>query len=210
MQVTGQVVWDGKPPDQAIASQLMVDLRPIARSQFSGESLNIRVSIPGEFSFPDLLADDYAVTIRGLPKGIYLKTLLYGNHDLRYEPLRPGTAVGDNTLRVVLARDGGTVAVKVADKDGNPIGDQYVVILPASAVSEAMLADAMLTNQTDQNGVWTSATLAPGKYYALVQSDRVERSPETISRFWRTRPQAEVVEIAPNGSASVTLVPKPD
>jgi hypothetical protein len=28
--------------------------------------------------------------------------------------------------------------------------------------------------------------------------------------LWRARSQAELVEVAPNGSASVTLVPKPD
>ena len=56
-----------------------------------------------------------------------------------------------------MARD----SAKVADKDGNPVADANVVILPETAGSEAKLAAEMVSGQVDQNGAWSSNMLAP-------------------------------------------------
>jgi hypothetical protein len=42
--------------------------------------------------------------------------------------------------------------------------------MPAEIASEAMLADTMFTGLTNQLGLYTSHTLAPGKYLAFATS----------------------------------------
>jgi len=64
--------------------------------------------------------DEYAVQVNGVPAGAYIKDVTYDVHSVLREPLRLGTAVGEVSLRIVLARDGGSISAKVADKDGNP------------------------------------------------------------------------------------------
>ena len=110
-----------------------------------------------------------------------------------------------SSLRIVLARDGGTVTVKIANKDGQPVPDCGVVLLPETANSEAALADGMITGQTDQNGTYTSSLIAPGKYFLLAEVNVPDRSPETIGRLLLARTHAQTAELAPNGQAQVVV-----
>jgi hypothetical protein len=95
----------------------------------------------------------------------------------------------------------------VTDKDNNPMPDFKVVLLPASASTDAGLADSMLQGQTDQYGAYSSGTIAPGKYYVLATNDSVDRTPETIAKLLLARTNANQMELPPNGSVSVTLLP---
>ena len=205
--VPGQVDWDGAPPEPPVTSNLLIDVRPIARTPFGSELNSPRPPIPGKFSFENMFVDDYAAQIRNVPAGAYLKEVTYGDRSVLYEPLRPGTAAGEATLRVILARDGGKISAKVADKDGNPVADANVVILPESAASEAVLAAQMVSGQVDQNGAWTTNMLAPGKYYVLATQGPVLKSPEIVNKLWLARSKAKEVDLAPGATAQVTLSP---
>jgi hypothetical protein len=207
MTVPGEVVWEGTPPDPPVPSTLSVYARPITRAPFRGEAGSSRPSIPGQFSLDNLLMDEYAVQVNGVPAGAYIKDITYDVHSVLREPLRLGTAVGEVSLRIVLARDGGSISAKVADKDGNPVADAYVVVIPASSSSEAMLAAAMLSGQTDQTGAWSSAVLPPGKYHVIASQLPVDKSPECIGKLQRSRNKAAEVEIGRGATVQVTLAP---
>ncbi|MCX6632042.1 MAG: carboxypeptidase-like regulatory domain-containing protein [Candidatus Solibacter sp.] len=203
--VSGEVVFDGPAPEAPLAAQLRLNVETITRT----ERGNAQVSIPGEFDFSGgLLMDEYGLDITGMPTGIYIKDLTYGGRSMLYQTLRVGSALGNAGLRVILGRDGGSVGARVADKDGNPVADCTVAILPVTAASEAVFAAALKTGKTNQTGVWSSATLVPGKYYVLATNDTIDRSPETIGRLWKSRNRGEEVELAPNGKLSVALTPK--
>lgn len=124
-----------------------------------------------------------------------------------HEPLRVGSALGNAGLRIVVARDGGFISAKVADKDGNPVPNSYVLTLPQGATTEALLAAQLISGQTDQNGVYSSDMLAPGKYLVLASTAPVDMTPESISKLWRARSHAQEVEVSANGTAQVNLVP---
>ncbi len=205
--VPGEVIWDGAPPEPPVTSNVIINAQPIARTPFLAEINSPRSSIPGKFSFDGLFVDDYAAEIRNVPVGAYLKDVTYGDRSALYEPLRPGTAAGEATLRVILARDGGRINAKVADKDGNPVADANVVILPESAASEAVLAAQMVSGQVDQNGAWSTNMLAPGKYYVLATQGPVLKSPEIVNKLWLARSKAKEVDLAPGATAQVTLLP---
>ena len=207
--IPGEVVWDSVPPDKPIESKLSVDLRPITRPPFMSEyqGLSVASSIPGEFSFPRVLMDEYTVSFRGLPKDLYVKDLTYAGAGILRSPLRAGSAIGNATLRITLARDGGTINAKVADKEGHPVPDSYVLIMPAEATTEAALAAGLINGQTDQKGIHTPNALAPGKYLVLASTTPIDMSPESIGKLFQARTRAQEITLAPNANVSVTLAP---
>jgi hypothetical protein len=115
--------------------------------------------------------------------------------------------VGKATLRIVVAADGGLIRGKVADKDGNPMPDSWVTVVPAGAESEAMLAAAMESEQTDQNGAWSTKRLAPGKYYVVASAAPFNLAPESMDRLWQLHTTAREVELGPGASVQVTVTP---
>ena len=208
VSLAGEVVWVGEPPDPPIASQLTLVLRPITRAPWSGESDSARTSIPGQFSFKHLLVDEYGLQTFGVPEGAYIRDITYGGRSVLGEPLRIGSSIGDGGLKIALARDGGSVATNVADRDGKPVADAHVLLLPLTADSEATLAASMVSGQTDQNGAWKSPQVRPGKYHILASPLAVNKSPEIIAKLWRARHRAQEVELTPNGTAQVKLLPE--
>jgi hypothetical protein len=206
--LSGEVVWDGTPPDKAIKVQLWLSLDPMTRSSIMGEKgRDVRPNVPGEFTMPAIFMDDYAVKTRIDGPGVYVKAVLYGGVSAMFEPMRFGSMIGNQGLRVIVGHDGGTLSTQVADKDGNPIGDAHLVVIPANAASEAMVSQTMILGETNQDGLYSTPSLAPGKYYVLALNAPVDDSPECIGRLWRARAKAKEVEIGPNATAQAALTP---
>lgn len=206
VKVPGEVVWDGTAPAAPVKSKLNFWLQPLTRAMM-GEETNAQSSIPGEFSFPGLMVDGYRVTLFGMPRDLYVKDVTYGGATILHRPLQPGSGVGEGHLRVVLGRDGGFLKANVADKDGNPVSDCFVILMPADALSEAALADEMIVGQPDQSGTYSPGALAPGKYYALVSLRPVNKSPEDVGKLLQARSHAQEIEIGAGTNVSVTLTP---
>jgi hypothetical protein len=207
--IAGSIVWDGEPPDPPLEATAIVSLSPLQRLSFKGEgSTSGKFAIPGDFSFNSVALDDYEVRAHVQSPGVYVKDIRYGGSSVLRKPVRIGSQLA-NELRVVLARDGGAIHVTAADKDGAPVPDASIAIMPADARSEAALADALVTGQTDQEGNWSSGVLAPGKYLVLATQGSVDVAAHTIRKLWNARARAKDVELRPNGSARVTLEPGP-
>ena len=203
--LAGEVVWDGQPPATPPEEKLSVMLQAVSRT----ERGSFESTVPGTFSVEGgLLMDEFGVRVNRVPSGTYVKDISYGGHSILNLSLRLGSTMGDAGLRVVLARDGGTASTRVSDKDGNPVPDCSIVLIPGSAGNEAILAASLTTGKTGLRGTWTSAPLAPGKYYVLATNDPIDQSPETIAKLWRARTAAQEIEVTPNGAATVILSEK--
>jgi len=207
LPVQGEIVWDGSAPDKPVESKLTVELWPLKRAPFMGEDVIRESTIPGGFVYPRALLDEYMPQFRGLPKDLYVKDITYAGTSVLRSPLRVGSAIGEAKLRVVLARDGAVVNARVADKDGNSVPDSHVLIMPVEATTEAELAAALITGQTDQKGVHTTKALAPGKYLVLASTTPVDMSPESIGKLYQARTRAQEIALAPNANVAVTLTP---
>jgi hypothetical protein len=205
-----EVVLDGQVPETPLPTEVRLSLIPLLRTTLEGERPNgASPQIPGKIELPAVITDDYSVRTSINGPGLYLKDVTYSGHSVRYEPLRIGTAPPDAGLRVIVGRDGATLNAQVTNKDGIPVADVRIVALPDAITSEGMLAASMLTGQADQNGKYTSQSLAPGKYYVAAIDGEINHSSETIARLWRSRSRFTEVDLAPNGSTGVTLQPMP-
>jgi hypothetical protein len=109
----GEVVLDGPQPAAPLNGKLSISLIWRAR----GLDI-VEAPIPGQFSFRLFPMGDYFVSVQGVPDGWYLKDLTYGGVSVLHRLFRPGSFVGNVGFRVVLARDGGSVATTVTDADG--------------------------------------------------------------------------------------------
>jgi hypothetical protein len=214
MPLEGEVVWDGAAPEKADtttpdAPKLTLSLyfQPLLRASFRGDNNSARPEIPGPFSLPRMLVDDYQLRASVNSPGMYVKDVTYGGRSVLYEPLRLGSAIGGTGLRVIVARDGGRISAQVKDKDGNPMSDLRVVFVPADVASEAILSARLTSCQTNQVGSCRSITLPPGRYFVGASDSAVDHSPAVIERLWRSRNRFKEVELAPGGSAQVTLEP---
>jgi hypothetical protein len=202
----GEVAWDGAAPETPSTVKVSITLNPLLRSPVANERASARADIPGTFSIAGLLPADYAVRAF-IGGGLYVKDVQYAGQSVLYAPLRFGSATGNAGLRVIVARDGARVNARVQDKDGNPLGDMRVLVLPAGISSEGMLQSALVTGQTDQRGTYRSQALRPGKYFIVATQDRVNATPESIDNLWRSRTRFQEIELTPNGTAQATLTP---
>jgi hypothetical protein len=100
-----------------------------------------------------------------------------------------------------------SVSGTVKDKDGNPVPAIRVLLMPANAVSEAVLQSVLVTGETDQTGLYTSDTLAPGKYYVAAVSEGFNATTESIDRMWRSRISFREVDLGPGNALQVSLEP---
>jgi hypothetical protein len=203
----GEVAWDVDPPATPVTNKVSVSLAPLFRTSFANERGGARVDIPETFTIDSVFPDDYAVRAFIFAPGIYVKDVTYSGRSVLYEPLRTAAAMSGAGMRVVMAHDGATLNVQVADKDGNPSADLGVLVIPADAPSEGVMAARLVQGETNQLGQYTSQTLPPGKYYVVATGESVDPTPESMDRLWRSRNRFQEVDLPPAGSAQVKLEP---
>ncbi len=205
--VDGVVSWDGGTGADSPSIDLNVGIAS-SIGEFGAANVALSGALPRRFALP-VSNHGFVLNIEKVPAGAYVKDVTYGGRSILNEVFNPGSAPAADGLRIVLARDGARVSVKAADKDGKPMYDANVAIIPAMLTTEAAAASAMITAKTDANGAWTSGPIAPGKYIVIATTSPVNRSPEVFRKVWQARSSSDVVELTPNGSAQLTRIPAP-
>jgi hypothetical protein len=205
MRVTGEVAWDGDKPAQAPDAKITIDLLSTGQNHLlrpRGSS-----TLPGQFTLDGVHPEEYLVRTLGAPAGSYVKDVTYGTISVLQRTLIGGSAVGDASFRVVVARDGGTLSARVSDKDNDPVQSARVCFLPVQAGTPAELESVFACSTTDAAGVAASGTLRPGKYRVLATNDRVDHSAESVDRLWDARLKGYEVELPAGGSMQVRIEP---
>jgi len=208
LDISGEVILEGPQPAQPIPDKVTVYPAPRFRSSY-GENTGGRYEIPGNFTWKGMMVDEYAMRATVNSAGLYVKDVTYADRSVMYEPLQLGSAPADAGLKVIIAQDGATLSVRVADKDGNPVPDSKVVVMPADAVSEGVLAARLISGQTDQAGQYTTPALPPGKYYAAANAESTNATEENIGKLWRSRNHFTEIMLPPGGKVQVNLAPLP-
>ena len=204
--IRGESVWDGAAPQDPPSTKIRISLNPLMRSAMQGEFPSARPDIPDTFTLTNLVTSDYTMRVMLIAPGLYIKDVTYSGNSVFHQPLHVGETM-DSTMTVVVGRDGATIGARVANKDGAPVSDIQVLVIPAEVASPAILQAAMVTGATDQQGQYTSHTIAPGKYYVAATADRVDATPESIDLLWSARNRFQEVTVPPSGAVQVNLTP---
>lgn len=190
--VPAEVAWAGPPPEPSTPVQFQFWPQPVSNDSMPGRSL--RPEVPGQFTFDGLQPVEYAVRMflgpaTVVPNG-YIKDITYGSQSVFHLPWKIGAAEPGARVLITVANDGGFI------KATGPPGS-HIVIVPAAATSEAIVADSLVVDKT--------GPLAPGKYYVFATADLIDNTPESIAAIWRARTSARQVEVAPKSTVEVTL-----
>jgi hypothetical protein len=202
--ISGDVVWEHDAPAQKIDARIGISLIPLDRGPSLGSTES---SIPGQFAFRLQARDEYAVLTSGMPPGIYTKDITYGGISVLHGTLSLGTPAGDGRLRVVLARDGGNISVRVTDREGRAVPSAAVWVVPSITGTAAELESTLISGTADAYGVYATPTLPPGKYRLFATTIRFERTAENIEKLTNIRFQGPEVEIGSSGGPQVILQP---
>jgi len=171
------------------------------------EEAVLSVAVPSDTSLsPGLPPGDYAIEFQTLGKiTTYAKEMTYNDIKIADGILRlaPGSA---GTLHLVMATDVATVAVTVKDALDNPVSGASVVLIPESVTTAPALSRLAVRGQADQNGSYTSPSLAPGKYRVLATTQTIRWDvPEDLDKVVLAAFQAKSVDVAPKSKAAVTV-----
>jgi hypothetical protein len=207
VSLSTEVILDGPQPTIPITVLPRLTLIPLLRTQTAGEKLNVQPNIPGTLPMTGLLLDDYGVRATLNAPQLYIKDVTYAGRSVRFAPFHLGSAGEATSLQMTIGRDGGTITASVADKNGNPVADTLVVIIPAGTPNEGALAAQIISGQTDQTGHYTSRTLAPGKYFVVATENSYDMTPESIGKLWQSHARYQEVDLNPLAAAQVTLQP---
>jgi len=218
--VSGEVAWDRAPSDPVLSRSLVrVSLDPTPTLPVP----RIEVRIPSSFEFSAIpsLRYDLRVNVQptansGTPPSfpIYVKAVSVGTEDI----LRKTYIPGGEKLRITLGHDGGVIRSRVVDANGQPSIHSAVIVSPASVQSESELATAMVEGLTNDDGVFETRSLSPGRYFVIATDNpppyatigpggrlEIQRSPEALTRLLRARFRGQSVEVGPRATVLVNL-----
>jgi hypothetical protein len=210
VRIPVQVVLNDDAPPRPLNRRVDVSVRPVALGSGAGG----KPLIPSRIELAGLALADYVVNaeiarddLEVEPSRLYVKDVTYAGTSVLHQPLRLGTAMGNAGLLVTVSQDGGTIAASVSDKDGNPIPDAAIAIIPSATPSETALPAFAVFGSADQNGIYTSLPLAPGKYLVLATANPFPLTPEGMAALWSLRSRATEADLGPNAAVRVTLTP---
>jgi len=204
--ISAEFVWDGDESAQLPGLSGMLSL------QSRSAGFNMAFKAPSSFShvFP-LQPDNYTIDVlRGINgPGQYMKEITCGGRSVLHGAAPLGGAISCGTLRFVIGHDGGSLTTRVADKDGNPISDAYVAIIPEWAATESEMSALMTIGRTGPDGVYSTIALAPGKYRVLATNETIDLFANRVDKLWAAQSRAPEVEIAANANVQLRLEPRP-
>jgi protocatechuate 3,4-dioxygenase beta subunit len=156
-----------------------------------------------------LQPDEYTIDARGMSRGWYVKDITCGGRNVLHATAKLGGDESCGGLQITMARDAGSLAARVADRDGNPIAGVNVIVIPESAGTEAEMSAAMTFGPTGKDGVYTARALPPGKYRVLATTESINFASNHVDKVWMAQARAQEVEIGASANVQVKVEPQP-
>ena len=197
--LSGSVSVAGKSSEEAFPSGLCGRFKaPPDRSVHLGESWYARVGPTGAFELPLVLYGDYQLEIHELPSGYYVKQFTQNGRDVRFGGVRPELG----PVSIVLGADGATVSGTVTAKDGTPLHDVLVVLMP----KQTTVGDEILSQPTDQDGRFNlTAGVRPDEYYLIAFSGLIEGQQQNLDFMRANIKNAREITLSPKANRSFSL-----
>jgi hypothetical protein len=210
--IAGETAWETPRQDGAPDTRILVGLKNLREKHAeetqvgpfrSGRDYGVRARVPGQFALDGLTGDDYALDIRDIPEGCYVKEATFGGVGVLHRIMRLTAA--DGRLRIVLACDAGSVIARVTDRDGNAVSHVSLYVMPEDANSPAALSEVLQRAEVENGWSGIVTPLPPGKYRVLACDLELDGTAGPLIQLWRARAKAREVEIGPGETAQVIL-----
>lgn len=202
LEIAGQMSVTGAESGPPSLESVYIGLRPSDRMPYINEAPEIELKRTGSFVLPGVFTGDYWATFR-LPRELYVKAANCGVVNALREPLQAGCG----QLHVVLGADGAAISGNViAEESGAAVSGATVVLFPAP-LPDSIAPGVFRTIDTDQNGEFEFASVAPGMYRLLAFHDLAHQEAEDpeFVRQWQSK--GEEIEVGKRERKSATLKP---
>ena len=168
MELSGQIRVQGETAVNL--SDLRLSLRPRdPNGMMFGPMPNGRVKEDGSFTLSNVSADNFTVSIYGIPEGFYIKSIRAGDDDVLVTGLDLNRGAAGR-IDVVLSPNAGVAEGAVQNEKQQPAVGATVVLVP----QEKERLDQMSyykTVTTDQYGRFTIKSIDPGEYKVFAWED---------------------------------------
>ena len=124
------------------------------------------IQADGSFSFIGLWPDEFVLTIRGIPKGFYVKACTLGNQDLSESTIDLSSASADH-LAIVLSSGAGEVNAALRSRPSEGPPESELVLVPAHPSGGIIVLDS---NAYNIGSHMVRKNVAPGLYTAYAVS----------------------------------------
>ena len=159
--VAGQVQIEANK--SANLSAIRIKLTPSDSAMFESKEAVVRAD--GSFVVPHVPADTYTLEIRNFPDGVYLKSAKLGEQDVLKSGLIVPEGAFSGKIEVAGSENGGKIEGSVLTAEQKTATGASVVVLPDAEGN--LRSDVLRRVNADQNGNFSLAGIAPGKYRAF-------------------------------------------
>jgi len=205
-ELQGRLRVDGDA--EADLGEVNVQLRTREFSPMGGFYTD-RIQKDGSFTIRGVVPDTYVLGVYGLTGTWFLKSVRFGDEELRDASLRI-TEGASGTLEVIISPAGGQVEGLVVTAKQEAARAATVVLLPDSSRRNQTHLFKNVT--TDQNGRFTLTGIAPGDYSLLAFEDLEPGAWQDADYLKQFERSAESLSIRENGheTRQLKLIPAED
>ncbi len=158
----------------------------------------------GTFKITGVFPAKYFVALGAMPQGTYVKSIRFAGREVARAPLDLSSSTA-GSLEVVLSAKVADVSGTVRDEKGDPLQGIPVTLWP-KVPDKGRPDSGIHTANTDQNGGFKIAGLAPGDYYVAawdnIPVEGLNQDPDFLERF---QGDDTAVKLAENGHASMDV-----
>jgi hypothetical protein len=183
VEVKGQVKIDGAGEK----APLSVTLAPVASNgtafgMFGNRNQGAQPGPDGKFNLPQVEPGEYDVNVTGIPRGGFLKSVRFGDDEVRFKPIEIKTG-SEAALTIVVSMRGAKIQGEV-DSAGGDAARAGILVAPVGEFHD--FARFYYSVSADDQGKFHLLGLAPGKYkiFALEKLAATSlRSPESADQL---------------------------
>ncbi len=203
--VTGRVRADGGTDVPLANIRVMLRPRDAGAQRFGGPP-SARVRDDGSFSIANVSADQYRVSVSGLPDGFYVKSVRAGERDVLASGL--DLASGAAAIEIVLRPNAGQVSGTVQNSRQQGAMGSTVVLVPQEAERRDQ-PQYYRTATVDDTGRFTAGNIDPGRYkiYAWQEVEPGAYMDPEFLRAVEDRGEAVTISEGSQESVQLTVIP---
>jgi hypothetical protein len=171
--------------------------------EFTAPAPQVAAGGDGGFVFGKIGPDLQALTLAGVPAGVYVKSIVLGEEDV-VDGVLDLRGAGDRPVQILLSGRTGQVEGSVEDAKDAPAAGVTVVLVPEDAARRE-LPEWHRATTTDQFGGFTLSGVRPGDYRLFAWNDVEDGAwmdPEFIKPFEET---GQPIKVRAGGSETVVL-----
>ena len=149
-----------------------------------GTDSNAQTKDDGTFEMHGVLPAKYRAFLQGLPEGVYVKSIRFGQQDFTHATLDLTSGVS-GSLDILLSPRAAEVSGTVRNQDGAAVTGVEILLWSKQSLPENLWGGPH-SAATDQNGDFRIAGLAPGDYYLAAWEDieaDLTSDPDFLQRF---------------------------